>query len=111
MKHVTYAQKSLLVGDEAADTLTAYSALLARHHSGDTVTLAAYDADGDDVQATFVLDQGTNLMAESTHSSIPEPDNADAVRDMQKKMTALASPPLAQPMVVHVPDTLEDFEA
>ncbi|RFA18842.1 hypothetical protein [Subtercola boreus] len=110
MKHVTYAQKSLLVGDEAADTLAPYSALLAKHHSGDTVTLSAYDADGDDVEATVVLDQGTNLMAESTHSSIPEPDNAEAVRVMREKMMALSSPPLAQPMAVQIPDALEELE-
>jgi hypothetical protein len=91
--------------------LTAYSALLAQHRRGDTETLTSYDADGDDVQASLVLGQGTNLMAESTHYSIPEPDNADVVWDMHKKTTAPASPPLALPMVVHIPDTHEDFDA
>lgn len=110
MKHVTYAEKSLLIGDEAADTLARYSALLAKHHSGDTVTLAAFGADGQDVDATFVLDQGTNLMAESSHSSIPEPDNAEAVREMREKIMRLTSPPTVQPADQTMPATYEELD-
>jgi hypothetical protein len=97
VKHITYANKSLLVGDDAADTITEYAALLAQHHSADTVTLSAFGADGDDVEGTFVLGQGTVLMAESTHSSIPEPDNTDAVAQMREKIRRLTSPHPAQP--------------
>jgi hypothetical protein len=97
MKHVTYADKSVLVGDEAADTLTEYAALLARHESADTVTLHAYGADSDDVDATFVLDAGTILMSETTHSSIPEPDNSDEIMRMREQMLRLSSPNPVQP--------------
>lgn len=97
MKHVTYAEKSLLVGDEAADTITEYTALLARHGSADRVTLKAFGVDGNDVEATFVLNQGTVLMAESTNSSIAEPDNTEAVRDMREKIDRLSSPPSVSP--------------
>jgi hypothetical protein len=110
MKHVTYADKSLLVGDEAADTITEYSALLAKHGSADTVTLSAFGADGDDVEATFVLDQGTVLMAESTHSSIPEPDNAEAVREMREKMMRLSSPAPVTPDDETMPGNYEDLD-
>lgn len=110
MKHVTYAEKSLLVGDEAADTLTEYSALLAKHGSADTVTLTAFGADGEDVEATFVLDQGTILMAETTHSSIPEPDNAEVVREMREKMMRLSSPPVAVPSDETMPTNYEDLD-
>lgn len=97
MKHVTYAEKSLLVGDEAADTITEYAALLARHGSADRVTLTALGIDGSTVEATFVLDQGTVLMAESTHSTIPEPDNTEVVRSMHEKIDRLSSPPSVSP--------------
>jgi hypothetical protein len=97
MKHITYADKSLLVGDEAADTLTEYSAALARAGSADTVTLAAYGADGSDTEGTFVLNQGTVLMAETTKSSIPEPDNTTAVTRMREKIARLTSPHPVQP--------------
>jgi hypothetical protein len=110
MKHVTYAEKSLLVGDEAADALTEYSALLAQHGHADTVTLKAYGADGEDVEATFVLDQGTILMAETTHSSIPEPDNSEAVRDMREKGMRLSSPPPVTPSDETMPANYEDLD-
>jgi hypothetical protein len=103
MKHVTYAEKSLLIGDEAADTLTKYAAVLANLGRADTVTLKAFGADGDDVEATFVLDQGTILMAETTHSSIPEPDNGEAVRGMRESMMRLSSPPPVLPAEDAVP--------
>jgi hypothetical protein len=97
MKHITYADKSLLVGDEAADTLTEYSAALARAGSADTVTLAAYGADGADTEGTFVLNQGTVLMSETTQSSIAEPDNTVAVTQMREKIQRLTSPDPVQP--------------
>lgn len=97
MKHVTFADKSLLVGDEAADLLTEYSAAVARNHTADTVTLSGYGADGSDVEATFVLDQGTVLMAETTRSSMPEPDNTETERLMREKLSQLTSPAPVQP--------------
>jgi hypothetical protein len=110
MKHITYADKSLLVGDEAADTITEYAAVLAKHGSADTVTLAAYGADGSDVEGTFVLDQGTVLMAETTHSSIPEPDNADAVMQMREKIMRLNSPHPVQPDDETMPGNYDDLD-
>jgi hypothetical protein len=110
MKHITYADKSLLVGDEAADTITEYAAALARHGSADTVTLAAYGADGDDVEGTFVLDQGTVLMAETTHSSIPEPDNADAIMQMREKILRLTSPTPVRPDDETMPTHYDDLD-
>ncbi|NQX37141.1 hypothetical protein [Herbiconiux sp. VKM Ac-2851] len=97
MKHITFAEKSLLVGDDAAEAITEYAAALAKHASADTVTLSAFGSDGQDVNATFVLDSGTVLMAETTHSSIPEPDNTDAVAYMREKTRLLVSPPSAGP--------------
>jgi hypothetical protein len=110
MKHVTFADKSLLVGDDAADTLTEYSAAIARHHTADTVTLTAYGWDGADVEATFVLDQGTVLMAESTQSSLPEPDNDEVVREMREKLMRLSSPNPVEPDDTTMPPSYEELD-
>jgi hypothetical protein len=89
------ADKSLLVGDAAADTIVRYAGLLAQHNSGDTVELRAVGIDGDEVVATLLLNSGTSLMVESTHSTLPEPDNTDAVEYMRAKMQLIESPPPA----------------
>ena len=86
MKHVTMAEKSLLVGTEVADLLTQYAALLAQLRGGDAVTLRAYGIDGEEVEATFVLNSGVVLMAESTRSPLPEPDNSAAVAYLRERL-------------------------
>jgi hypothetical protein len=88
MKHVTMADKSLLIGTEAADLLTRYAALVARLGSGDAVTLRAIGADGDEVDATFVLNSGTVLLAESSGSTVPEPDNTATVGYLRDRLAS-----------------------
>ncbi|HEY8591094.1 MAG TPA: hypothetical protein VIL55_16225 [Naasia sp.] len=88
---MTYAEKSLLLGDEAADTLTSYAAVLGNFGGADDVTVAALGVDGEEVSATFILNSGTVLMAESTKSRLPEPDNADVVAYMRARIGELDS--------------------
>lgn len=92
MKHLTVADKSLLVGDEAADLLVDYAALLAQVHSGDRVDMNAVSSDGDEVVATFLLTPGTMLMSESTHSAMPEPANEQAIAYMRERIRSYRSP-------------------
>jgi hypothetical protein len=92
MKHITYAEKSLLVGDAAASALIEYAAVLASHGRGDSVTLRALSSDGDEVDATFLLTAGAPLMAETSTTRLPEPDNADAVARMQAETDRMVSP-------------------
>jgi hypothetical protein len=96
-KHVTYAEKSLLMDDEAADLLTRYSAELANRNRADTVTLRALSDDGNEIEATFVLDAGTNLMAETTHSSVNPPDDEANINDLREKVAAIEASDLALP--------------
>jgi histidinol phosphatase-like enzyme len=63
MKHIMYAEKTLMIGDEAADLAIEYAAVLANHSKADTVKLNAFDADGDTVVATLLLNSGTNIIA------------------------------------------------
>ena len=86
MKHITYAEKSLLLGDEAADTLIEYAAVLASHGRGDGITLRALSSDGDEVDATFLLTAGAPLMAETATTRLPAPDNAEAVALMRSRI-------------------------
>lgn len=109
MKHVTYGGKSLLMGNLAADTMLEYAALLARTQSADTVELKAVSTDGNDVVATFLLDTGAPLMAESAHSSMPEPDNSDVVAYMQTQIMRLSTAPPVPPADASMPGNYEDL--
>lgn len=80
------AEKSLLIGNEATDLLTSYAALLARIPSGDAVTLRAIGVDGAEVEATFVLNSGTVLMAESSSSTLQEPDNSEGIAYLRERL-------------------------
>lgn len=97
MKHLTVESKDLLVGDEAADVLTEYAALIARQGGGDHVELRAYSGDGDNVVVSIVLSSGTTLIAESSHNTLPEPDNAEAIAYMREMIHKATSPPSVQP--------------
>ena len=96
MKHVTFGDKALFVGDEAADSLTAYAAVLSEHGHADTVVLSAIGPDGHAVEATFVLDSGASLMTESADDVFKEPDNATAIRYMAERTESIVNPPFAQ---------------
>jgi hypothetical protein len=98
MKHVTYAEKSMLIGTEAADLLMDYAAAVARNHSADTVRLKAIGHDGNSVEATFLLGQGSPLMAETATTDVEEPDNADPVAYMREHLRLLESPPVVMSM-------------
>jgi hypothetical protein len=89
MMHVTFGTKSLLIGDRAAETLLEYAALIAQLGGGDTVDLRAVNADGNSVTASFLLDSGTPLMAETTTSDLPEPDNDEAVAYMTHEIAQI----------------------
>jgi hypothetical protein len=97
MKHLTYADRSLLIGDEAADTLLRFAAELSDSDRADTVKMNAIDDVGNVVVASFVLGAGVNLMAKSMSSTYDEPDNTEALEYMRAKMDELASPNKAAP--------------
>jgi hypothetical protein len=97
MKHVTYAEKSLLIGDDAADLVMEYASALANGGVSDIVRLNALGADGDEVVATLLLGQGAPLMAETSSTSLLALENTEAMEYMREKLKQLADPPDAQP--------------
>jgi len=88
MKHVKYAEKSVLMGDDAADTLMDYARMLANAGNADTVTLRVISPDGNAVDASFLLTPSTELMVESTNSGLDEPENDETVRTMRERIAA-----------------------
>ena len=84
--HITMAGTSLLVGDEVADALVRYATLLGKVHSADSLIVRSIGWDGQEVEADFLLNSGTVMMAESTTSELPEPDNADALAYLHDRM-------------------------
>jgi hypothetical protein len=46
----------------------------------------AISSDDDEVLATFLLGEGAPLIAETTNSTLPEPDNSEAVGLMTDRM-------------------------
>lgn len=110
MKHVTFAEKSLLMGDEAADLVLEYAAMLARNGDADTVEVAAYSADGDVVRAKMLLAEGAPLMAETAHTDLPEPDNDEALMYVREQMMRRSSPPPVQPADSSMPANYEELD-
>jgi len=97
MKHVMFAEKSLLMGDEVADCLLEYAQLLAANSTADTVTVRAISPDGNTIDAAFLLNAASVMMAESTNSTVEAPPNDEAVQYMQERIDRLLHPPSAQP--------------
>ena len=95
MKHLTVESKDLLIGDEAADLLTEYAAIVADQGRGDRVDLHAISSDGDEVTTTIVLSAGTTIIVETAHNSFPEPDNADAIAYLRERIQRATAPPPA----------------
>jgi hypothetical protein len=49
MKHITYAEKSLLIGDATADLLLDYAAALGSDGASDSVSVHAISSDDDEM--------------------------------------------------------------
>lgn len=96
MKHVVYAENSLLMGDEVVDLMMEYAVLLARQASADSVDVAAISTEGDAVTATFLIGPATIMVAETSRSALPEPENESAVSYLREKIDQIKSPPLAR---------------
>jgi hypothetical protein len=96
MKHVMFAEKSLLMGDEVADCLLEYARLLAENSRADSVTIRAISPDGNTIDAAFLLNAATVMMIESTNSTVEPPGNEEAVKYMQDRIDQILHPPTAR---------------
>jgi hypothetical protein len=80
-----------------ADALLAYAAQLACDGHSDAVNVRAISGDGDEVMATFLVGAGAPLMAETTHSNLPEPDNAELVERVRADIARRRRPAEVEP--------------
>jgi len=100
----------MFTGDAAADALVQYAAALAKAGDADSVKLRIVSPDGNEVEAHFLLDSGAPLMAESTNSNLPEPDNAEVVEYMQRRIMELTNPQPAEPIDQSMPASYEELD-
>jgi hypothetical protein len=87
--------KDMLVGDELADALTEYAAIVARIGSGDRVKINAFSAIGESTEVTVVFTAATAIVAESVHSQLPELDNEEVTASLRRRSSAIMDPPNA----------------
>jgi len=97
MKHITFADKNFLVGTDMADAVLEYAGMLGETHTTDTIDINAIGSDGDIVQATLFLSAGVPLVAETTTSTLPEPDNAETLAYIEGRLALHVTPRNVQP--------------
>jgi hypothetical protein len=86
MRRVTLVDRPLLIGNEAAELLLDYAALIAQLGRGDSVRLNAIGTDGEDVAIGVLLTSGSTMLVESAASLLPEPDNAVAIAYLTERL-------------------------
>jgi hypothetical protein len=111
MMHVTFADKSLLIGDEIAELLLEYATAIADRGRADQVTIRAIGSDGNEVDVHLLLDSGTIIAAESTNSTANPPDNRDNIEDIRRRIDRLVTPPSLHESAVQIGDRqwLDEF--
>lgn len=97
MKHILFADKTILLGDDAADALVAYAVALASNSTADRVEYTGIGSDGATIQVSFLLNAGASLVAETTPSELPEPDNREEVERIRARTEALVGSHPVQP--------------
>ena len=98
MKHVTYGDVALFLDDDSADWLMEYARALALAGMADSITLRAMGLDGNEVDATFLLNASTELVTQTTLNPLGAPTNDEAVGYMQERTRLIVSPPPARTM-------------
>jgi hypothetical protein len=97
MKHVRFADKDFLVGNDIADAILEYAAVLGEMRSADSIDIVAVGPDGDEVEATLFLSTGVPLVAETTTSRLPEPDNAETLAYIEARLALHLDPASVEP--------------
>jgi hypothetical protein len=110
MKHITFADKTLLVGDEVADLLVAYCTALANAEKADSVEVHGFNASGEEVKASFAFTPGSSLMAETIHTSLPDPGNDEAVEHIREGMQKLRGSSAVVPDESTPPNAYVEFD-
>lgn len=97
MRDLRYGAKALLVDDELADSLVEYAAALARSNGSDTVTIRALGTDGNEVEATMLLNANSQIIAETVTTQALAPSNHEVVAYLKVHTLLINNPPPIQP--------------
>lgn len=85
-----FGSKSVFLGDEVAGVLVDYGAHVAQQRTGGRVDVRGYSSEGLEVITTFLLNSGSNLVAETTHLDMDELDNDAAIAYMRDRIKAFS---------------------
>jgi hypothetical protein len=99
----------MLVGDELAYVLLEYWALLAERAEADMVEVQVLDSDGISASEAVPLDAAVPLRVESASVPFCEPDNADALAYLRRRIWSMTSPPWALPQPTSLSHYYEAF--
>ena len=97
MKHVTYGEKTLLVNEDIADALVEYARVIADQQGSDTVTVPGIASDGNRTEATFLLQPGIALVAETGDEELLMKVDPGVVEELRDRIDKVRNPPTAQP--------------
>ena len=86
---ISYAGDHFLTGDEAAEALLEYASILAKHNTSDEVQLRTIQSTGDPGISRFLIGPASQVVVSTHTSSIAEPDNADTVAEIRRKVEHL----------------------
>lgn len=89
MKYVTYGQRSVMLGDDAAHALLGYATALASAGRADHVTVRTVGLDGEEDDVTLLLSRGLPLMIEPASLSTGEPDNDSLIAELRQRTARL----------------------
>lgn len=109
MKHISFANKSMLVGDELAYVLLEYWALLVECGEADLVEVRVLDSDGTVSSETVTLEAAVPMRIRSASLPFGEPDNADALAYLRRRIWSMTSPPWALPQPTSLSHYYEAF--
>lgn len=70
MKHVTYTHMAIFLDDDAADWMMEYARALGSAGMTDSITLRGIGMDGNEVDATFLLNSSTELVTQTTNNTL-----------------------------------------
>lgn len=96
MKHLTFANRSLLIGDDMADAVMEFAAQLASAGEARSVEFLAYSDSGEKVTATLLLGAGAPVMAETSSTDLAEPDNSLVLNMLLGEIQVRLDPPNAR---------------
>ena len=116
MRRINYGAVAYLVGDNVADLLVRYTAVLSSKGDADAVDIEVLGPDGNPETATFALGPGILMTAETTRSELIEPDNSNIVAYMEQRLSRFSAGTydhIAEEMVddLHLPFGDEPGEA